>query len=237
MKIVFTPDWFLNFDVLIESFGFMILGLLFLFAIQAYTISKKKSTLYLGFGFLLIALGELSTVFTKLILYYDSSVTSGIGEAIISKGILNSVDIFYYTGFSIHRFLILLGLYVLYKLPDIRKRSDPADWALAIYWIFITVILSHSIPYLYHLTALIILSLIIRDYVRIYSDKKSKNTRILISAFGLLALSQGIFIFSPLGSLYVLAQGLQVASYMILLTLIVKIVQNGKKAKPDGNHA
>ena len=237
MKIVFTPDWFLNFDVLIESFGFMILGLLFLFAVQAYTLSKKKSVLYLGFGFLLIALGELSTVFTKLILYYDSSVTSGIGEAIITKGFISSIDIFYYTGFFFHNLLILLGLYVIYKLPDVRKKSDPADFALTLYLIFMIVILSNSIYYLYHLTAFIILALIVRDYVRIYIGNKSKNSPFLISAFSLLAVSQIMFIFSFVDVIYVLAQTLQIISYMILLILMVKITQNGKKAKPNGNNA
>lgn len=239
MKIVFTPDWFLNFDVLIESFGFMILGLLFLFAIQAYTISKKKSVLYLGFGFLLIALGELTTVFTKLILYYDSSVTSEIGQAIITKGVVSSIDIFYYAGFSLHKLLILLGLYVIYKLPDMRKKSDPADFALTLYFLFITVILSHKIYYLYHLTVFLLLALIVRDYVRIYFGKKSKskNTLFMISTFSLLAISQVMFMFSSVDILYVLAQTLQVVSYVILLTFMVKITQNGKKAKPNGNNA
>ncbi len=237
MKIVFTPDWFLNFDVLIESFGFMILGLLFLFAIQAYTISKKKSVLYLGFGFLLIALGELTTVFTKLILYYDSSVTSGIGQAIVTQGIVSSIDIFYYAGFFLHRLFILLGLYLIYKLPDVRKKSDPADFALTLYFILMTVILSNSVYYLYHLTAFILLALIVRDYVRIYIGKKSKNTSFLISAFSLLAISQILFIFSSVDILYVLAQTLQTVSYVILLTFIVKITKNGKKAKPNGNNA
>ncbi len=237
MKIVFTPDWFLNFDVIIESFGFMILALMFLFAVKAYTLSKKKNVLYLGFGFLLIALGELSTVFTKLILYYDSSVTSGIGAAILTKGVVSSLDIFYDAGFFFHKLFILLGLYVIYKLPDVRKKSDPADFVLTIYLISMIVILSNSAYYFYHLTAFILLALIVRDYVRIYMKNKSKNTAFLISAFSLLAISQLMFIFSFIDILYVLAQTLQVASYMILLALMIKITQNGKKAKPNGNHA
>ena len=237
MKIVFTPDWFLNFDVIIESFGFMILGLLFLFAIQAYTLSKKKSVLYLGFGFLLIALGELTTVFTKLMLYYDSSLTSEIGQAIITQGIVSSIDIFYYAGFFLHRLFILLGLYLIYKLPDVRKKSDPADFALTLYFILMVVILSNSAYYFYHFTVFLILALIVRDYFRIYLGRRSKNTLFLISAFSLLAISQVMFIFSKIDLLYVLAQVLQVISYVILLTFMVKITQNGKKAKPNGNHA
>lgn len=237
MKIVFTPDWFLNFDVLIESFSFMILLLFFLFAVKSYKVSKKKSVLYLGLGFLLIALGELSTVFTKLILYYDVGVTKEIGQAIITQGVVRSVDIFYYTGFFFHRLLTLLGLYVIYKLPSVRKKSDPADLALTLYLILMIVILSNSLYYLYHLTAFIILVLIVRDYIRIYRSEKSQNTLMLVSAFSLLAVSQAIFIFSHLDAFYVMAQSLQVVSYIILLLLIVKIMQNGKKTKQNGNNA
>ena len=233
MKIVFAPDWFLNFDVLIESFGFIILCLFFLFAIKSYKLSGKKSVLYLGIGFLTIALAELSTVFTKLVLYYDSGVTSEIGQAIITQGVVSSVDIFYHTGFFFHRLLTLLGLYLIYKLPTGRKKSDPADLALTLYLILMTAILSNSLYYLYHLTAFIILVLIIRDYVRIYENGKLNNTLILITAFSLLAVSQAIFMFSLVGTMYVVAQSLQVVSYMILLALIVKITQNGKKKKQN----
>jgi len=231
MKIVFSPDWFLNFDVLVESFGFIILFLFFLFAVKSYKLSGKKNVLYLGFGFLSIATAELSTILTKLVLYYDTGVTSEIGQAIITQGVVSSVDIFYYAGFFFHRLLILLGLYLIYRLPSVRKRSDPADFALALYLILMTAILSHSFYYLYHLTAFIILVLIIRDYARIYSSGRSTNTLILISAFSLLAISQSIFMFSLVGIMYVVAQTLQIASYMILLALIIRITQNGKKKK------
>ncbi len=237
MKIVFAPDWFLNFDVLIESFGFIILCLFFLFAVRSYKLSGKKSVLYLGFGFLSIAIAELSTIFTKLVLYYDLGVTSEIGQAIITQGVVSSVDIFYYAGFFAHRFLVLLGLYLIYKLPTGRKKSDPADLALTLYLILMTAILSHSLYYLYHLTAFIILVLIIRDYVRIYRESKSKNTLILVTAFSLLAISQVIFMFSLVGLVYVTAKILQVASYIILLVLIIRITQNGKKEKQNRNHA
>jgi hypothetical protein len=124
-----------------------------------------------------------------------------------------------------------MGLYIIYRLPSVRKRLDPADLALAFYFILMTAILSHSFYYLYHLTAFILLVLIIRDYARIYWTGKLTNTLILISAFSLLAISQIIFMFSLVGAIYVLAQGLQVISYTILLALIIRITQNGKKKK------
>ena len=82
MRIVFTPDWFLGQDVLINLFSFLILSLFFLLSVKNYRISKNKRILYLGVGFLLIALAELSVVLTKFAIFYDVDVTQSIGQAI-----------------------------------------------------------------------------------------------------------------------------------------------------------
>ena len=121
MKIVFTPDWFLNNDVLIEVVSFMVLFLFFIFAIKSYRLSRKKPILYLGIGFLLIAVGELSTLLTKIVLYYDTTVTREIGQAVITYSIVKTVDFFYYLGFFFNRLFTLFGFYFIYKIPAEKK--------------------------------------------------------------------------------------------------------------------
>lgn len=231
MKIVFTPDWFLNNDLFIEIISFMVLFLFFLLSVKCYKLNKKKSIIYLGIGFLLIAVGELSTILTKLILYYDIGITKEIGRIIIDSQIVKTVDIFYYTGFFFNKFLTLLGLYVIYKIPSSKKLT--AEFFLIIYLLFITAFLSHTFRQLYNLTALIILILIIRNYYKIYLKNKPKNTKILIAAFVLLSISQAIFIFSNLNYAYIIAQNLQLVSYITLLFLIIKILEHGKEKKPN----
>jgi|TARA_Y100000310_G_scaffold102337_1_gene100522 hypothetical protein len=191
--------------------------------------SNKKGIFYLGAGFLLIAIGELSTILTKLVLYYDTNVTQDIGRIVISSQVVQSVDVFYNVGFFFNRFLTLLGLYVIYKLPSTRRLS--AELFLTMYLIFIVALLSHTLHYLYNLTALILLVLIIHNYYNIYKKDKLANTKILISAFVLLSLSQILFILSKLNYFYVGAQSIQLVSYIILLGLIMKIIKNGKEKK------
>lgn len=229
MKIVFTPDWFLGNDVLINIISFLVLFLFFLFAFKCYKLDNKRSTLYLGIGFLLIALGELSTILTKLVLYYNTNITQEIGRIVINYQVVQSVDIFYNVGFFLNKFLVLLGLYVIYKLPLNKKLS--IDFFLIIYLIFTVVLLSQTIYPFYHLTALILLVLIINNYYKIYKKDKLVNTQILISAFVLLAISQAIFLLSKLNYLYVTAQSIQLVSYITLLILIMKIIKDGKKKK------
>ncbi|HLA23241.1 MAG TPA: hypothetical protein VJZ93_01760 [Candidatus Nanoarchaeia archaeon] len=227
VKIVFTPDWFLNNDVLINLVSFFVLGLFFLFAIKSYTLNKKKSILYLGIGFLLVAIGELATVATKLVLYYDTEITKEIGRVIVTNSIVKSVDIFYYTGFFFNRLFSLIGFYIIYKIPS--RKIFSGDFFLALVLIFIISTLANEWFYIYHITALALLILIINNYYQTYKNEKITNTKILISAFIILAISQILFLMSSINYMYVTAQSVQLVSYITLFFLVIKIIQNGKK--------
>jgi len=236
MKIVFTPDWFLAPDVCIEIFSFFVLLAFFILAYRNYKLSKNRNSFYLGLGFLAIALAELATIFTKIVLYYDTNVTQQIGNMAIIYHVVSSVDIFYYIGFFFHKLLTLGGLYIIYRIPlKIRLERDSL---LAICFIIISAVFSASFYYLFHLIAFILLLLIIHNYYGIHKNNNSENTRMLIVAFVLLALSQFMFILSELGALYVAGQLIQLVSYLILLVLIIRITrsQNGRKKERKNRH-
>ncbi|PIN77327.1 hypothetical protein COV15_02350 [Candidatus Woesearchaeota archaeon CG10_big_fil_rev_8_21_14_0_10_34_12] len=233
VKLVFTPDWFLGKDVLISLFSFFILATLFWISFKNYKFSKdKKSFLYFGLGFLLIALGELSTILTKLVLYYNTTFTQQIGQIIITYNMVKSVDIFYKVGFFFYKLLTLAGLYTLYRVNS--KQTTETDIILASYFIILSAAVSSSFYYLFHLTALILIAFIINKYFRLYKKNKLPNTRILITSFSLLGLSQLIFIFSKLELFFVLANLIQLLSYIMFMILVIKItlpLKNEKKKK------
>ena len=235
MKIVFTPDWFLGNDVLINIISFLVLFLFFLFACKCYKLDHKKGMLYLGIGFLLIAIGELSTILTKLVLYYDTNITQEIGRIVITNQVVQSVDLFYNIGFFLNKFLILLGLYTIYKLPSSERISG--EFIFTTYLLFIVAMLSSNAQFFYHLTALIILVLIIKNYYKIYKKDRLFNTQILIYAFILLGISQILFMISKLNYFYVGGQGIQLIGYLILLGLIMKITKNDKKKKQSRHNS
>ena len=231
MKIVLTPDWFLGIDVFIEIFSFIILSLFFYYSIKSYKLSRNRNSLLLGGAFLLIALAELATIFTKLVLYYDASFTQSIGQAVVTYNVVQSVDIFYYIGFFFHKLLTLVGLYVIYRLP--LKRRLSGDIILVLAFLVISALFSQGFYYLFHVSALLLLILIINNYYGIYKENKSNNTKMLIIAFSMLALSQVLFIISKIGVLYAAAQIIQLVSYLTLLILIIRIVKHGKKKKSN----
>lgn len=229
MKIVFTPDWFLGTDVLIEVASFLVLALFFWLSYRNYKLSKNKHTLHLGFGFLLIAVAEIATILTKLVLYYDTSFTQQIGHMVVTYHVVKSVDIFYYVGFFFYKLLTLLGLYVIYRIP--QKKQIGRDVVLSICFILIAALFDLEIQFIFNLAVLVLLAIIISTYAEIYKKNKNGNTKILIWAFSILALSHILLIFSRTAALYVIGQTVQLVSYIILLVLIILILNYGRKKK------
>ncbi len=233
MKIVLTPDWFLGKDVLINSFSFIVLFIFSFLCFRNYKINKSKKFLYLGGGFALIALAQLAMISTKLILYYDTTVTQTVGQMIITHNIVSSVDIFYHLGFFFYRLFILAGFYIIYKFPIQKKYWE--DFFLVLFFITIISILSKDFFLLFNLTSLVLLVLITKHYYLIYEKNRSGNTLMLVFAFSLLALSNAIYVFSKIEALYVMANIIELIGYITLLILIVRIL-NGKKKESDGHN-
>jgi len=234
MRFVSIPDWFLGKDVLIEGFSFIVLFIFSFLSIKNYKLNKNRNFLYLGVGFGLIALAQLATIVTKLVLYYDFGPSQAIGAAIITSQLVSSVDIFYSAGFFFHRLFTLLGFYIIYRLP--RQKKSILDYFVVIYFIIISALLDKGVFYLFHLTALVLLILIFDNYHALYKENKFVNTKILLIAFGILALSQLIFILSNIEIMFVLGNIVELISYIILLIIIIRILKYGKKKKQNGHN-
>ena len=225
VKIVFTPDWFLGKDIIIEFFSLMVLAILSILAIKSYKLKKNRGLFDLGIGFGLIAIARLASIFTKLVLYYDSKPVQALGRAIITSQVVSSVDIFYYAGFFFYSFFTLMGLFTIYKIP--QKKFHIEDYILVTYFVLILSLFNKEFFYLFHLTAFLLLTLIVVNYFKVYKDNRFMNTRILIIAFSILALSQLIYILSKVGIFFALSNVMELISYTILLFLVIKIIKHG----------
>jgi len=229
MQFIFSPDWFLGNDVLIEGFSFLVLATFFFLCWKYYKLSKNKNMLYLGTGFFLIALAQLATICTKLVLYYDTSFIQQIGQMVVTYHVVKSVDIFYQLGFFFNKFLTLIGLYMIYRLPDKKKFSK--DFLLAFYFIIISAAASANINFIFHITVLVLLVMIIQNYLDVYRKNKSKNTLMLIIAFSALAFAHFIFTFSHLPLFFVAGNIIELLSFVLLLVLIIRIFRAEYKTK------
>jgi len=234
VKIVPTPDWFLGKDILIEGFSFLVLIVFCVLAVRGYKMKKNKGLLNLGIGFGVIALAQLASVFTKTVLYYDTAPVQALGKVIISSKVVNSIDIFYYAGFFFQRFLTLFGLFTIYRLP--QKKIIGGDYVLILFFVLLSALLSQKFFYLFHLTAFLLLTLIVINYSLIYKKNRFANTKILIVAFSVLAVGQLVYLLSRINTFFAVGSLMELLGYLIMLVLMVRILKNGKEKRPDGDN-
>ena len=230
-----APEWFLREDILIGIFSLIVLGIFTIFAVKNYRINKNRNLLYLGLGFGLIALAQLGLILTKAVIYYNTPVTTSIGVTIIESGVISSVDVLYGLSFFFYRMFTLLGFYVIYRLPQ-EKKFVGSDLALVTFFILVSAFISSELFYIFHLTALLLLILIVNSYYQVYKKNKFINTKILLVAFSMLALAQLLFVLSSFEVLFVVGSAIELISYTILLGLIVRIMKHGKEKKPYGDN-
>ena len=161
-------------------------------------------------------------------LYYNLSTTYEIGRIIVTTNIISSIDIIYFTGFFISRFLVMLGFYFIYYIT--KKHKSELEHLLIIYFIAITAIISGSIDYIFNITITVLLALIFVNYNSVYKKTESKNTKILAYGFFILLVSYLLITLSKISSqIYVFANLLQLLSYMIFLYIIIKIYKHREK--------
>jgi hypothetical protein len=223
---VFSPQWFTQFDIFIELFSFMILATFFIMSIKNYKLSGNKKTLTLGIGFLLIALAEIAAIMTKFVLYYPAIVTRNFGGMLVTYHTIIASDILYDLGFFLHKLLILFGLYIIYRL--LVETKNTGDILISVFFLILSAVAGEVSFCIFHLTTILLLSLIIWNYFKLYSKNKAGKTKILINAFILLLLAHIIFLLSNIALLYVIAQIFQLFSYLILLFLIIELNKNGE---------
>ncbi|MFZ1970922.1 MAG: hypothetical protein WAU65_01950 [Candidatus Nanoarchaeia archaeon] len=227
-----APGWFLAPDFLINVFSFLILLAFFALCMRNYRLNKNKGILYLGIGFAFIAIAQLAITATKFVLYYHSSVTNAIGNAILKYNIVSSVNVVYNAGIFISGLFTLIGLYVIYRLP--QKEKSIKDLLLILYLILLSIFINSEIYYIFHISALMLFLLISYSYYSIYQKNKFSNTLILSVSFAILAVSQLLFIISQANVVTVIADLLELGSYITLLVLIIRILKHGNEKKQDG---
>jgi len=236
--MVLFPQWFLAPDLIIDFFSFIILLAFTTISLKYYKLSKNKKFLYLGLAFLLIGLGELVRIIMYLGTNLNLSTTYRIGRVIIESGIISSADIFYFVGFSLYRFLLMLGFYLIYFTT--KREKTRLEHLLIIYFIFILTLFTNESYHIfnigiwaYHIfnfTIAVFIFIIVINYIRLYQERKSGNTKILIYSFFLLLISYITIIFARKeGNIYIAANTLQLISYVLFLTIIIRIYKHGKK--------
>ncbi len=225
---MYTPKWFYGKDIAIDIFSILVLFLIAFFSIKFYRINKKnKNHLYLSLSYILLGLSFVFKILTNFTIYYVALETRNIGFVQFTYNALKSTDTLFFTGFLLYRLFTLVGLVILYSIY--YKSKSKSNFLLLLYLVSILVYFSQSAYYIFHLTSLILLSLITLYYFRTYKKSKNTNTQLVSISFFIITISQIIFILIKYNPFYyVLAESLQLIGYVLLLITFTKVLKFGK---------
>jgi hypothetical protein len=231
MHIIFSPRWFYGGDIIIDAVSMFVLLLIAFFTIRAYLISKNKKYLYLGLSFLIISTAFLFEILMNFTIYYKIIETRRIGIAEITIERWVSSDNLVYIGTLLSRLLVLIGAYLLYL---IYTDQDKLTTILTSFLLAVTVFCSRGSHIIFFSTSFMLFLLISIKLSKIYRKSKHSKTKLLISSFIIIALSQLMFLFLEIDSLsYVIAEGIQLFGYVLMLITFIMVLRHGKEKIQD----
>ena len=229
IQVVYTPIWFYKEDLIIDLVSAFVLSLIASFSVRYHQINKKnKNYLHLAISFFIIALSFLFKILTNFTVYYKVPETKIFGPFILTYPALKSSAILFVLGFLIYRLLTLIGLYMLYSLY--QKNQPKSNILLIGFFILISTYFSQLEYFIFHLTSLVLLSLITLQYYNMYRKNKQSASVLVTASFAIIGISQIFSIFVNYNNIfYVIAEIIQIAGYLILLTTFIKVLRNAKK--------
>jgi hypothetical protein len=222
-----SGDWFNIPSIIIDLFSFLVLFLISMTSLRYYKINKDKKYFYLGGSFLLICSSFLFKLFTNLTVYYNGLVETSAQTAVITTlEAIRSYNVFSSITFALFTFLNLMGLYMLYSIY--QQKQSGYSIILISYFILISTYVSNSNYYIFHLTSLIFLTAITSLYLTKYKSNKYINTQVLAYSFGVIALSQLLFMFTSVSSsFYMIGEIVQLGGYSLLFLIFRRVMNNG----------
>jgi len=231
IPLKFSPEWFYLPSLIIDFFSVLVLIFISILSLNYYKINKyNKKYYYLAFSFFIISLSFFFKLLTNLTVYYDFISNSGTSIIITTLNTIRDYNIFSHITFALFNFLNLMGLYNLYSIYQ-NKQSKSSIFLIG-YFLLVLTYISYLNYFVFYLTSFLLLSLIVGLYITRYKENKYRNTLLLSYAFGIISISQLLFIFTSLGNIfYISGEIVQLSGYALLLIVLRKVIYDGKKKK------
>lgn len=229
IEVIFTPKWFYGKDIIIDIVSIGILFLIAYFTFRFYLISKNKKYFFLTTSFSLIGMSFIFKIVTNFTLYFPIEVTKRLGFITYTVQALKATDTLFFIGYFLYRICTLIGLYLMVA---IYKKQTRSSIFLVIYLLILSTFFSQNKYYVFHVTALIMLSIISYELYQLGSSKKIQTSRYLAYSFMIITFSNLLFIYIQINPLlYVIAEFIQLLGYSLLLITFFKVLNHGKEKK------
>ncbi len=231
IELIYSPRWFFGKDILIDVISIIVLSLISWSAVRFYRINRKKNYMWFSMSFLMLALAFVFKIISNFTLHYTKEIARNLGFVVIVYKTFHYSFLPYYAGYLLYRLFMLFGLYMLYSIYSKQRKEEIF---LISYFLIISTYFGISAYYLFHVTALILLSLITYAYFTNYMKSGKITNRLLYYSFLIITLSQVVFAFIALNNvIYAVAEVLQLLGYGLLLITFIMVLKHGKKKRQN----
>jgi hypothetical protein len=218
MNYTYTiPSWFFGFDIGMELLFAIITITVSIFAMKVYNISKERKIKIFAAAFGLIGISYIVWAFANL--WFVQLIGEGFKQVSLNDFLI--LDIMAAYSFMVVFTLgLVLLVYVACDIKDLRFFS-------LIFGLSLMVIAASTHKLVtFRILSVFLLFFIVMHYVNEFAERKGKRSLSIMIAFSLLLLGSADFILSPVYyQAYVIGHLLELAAYLIILTLLVKSVK------------
>jgi len=233
-KLIYSPQWFYGKDIIIDIVSVCVLLLIAFFSIKYYKIKKNRNYIFLALSFAVLAGSFLFKILVNLNIYYKYIETKDLGVVTTLYQSMKASGKLFITSLFLYWFLTLFGFYILYS---IYQKQSMSNFLFGTYLLVILTYIAYPDYKIFHLTLLVILSLITINQARNYLNKKHFATKSVAYSFGIIALSQIFYILVDVNNrFYVAGELIQLIGYVILLITFIMVLRHGRKENKNRHH-
>ena len=203
--------------VVMEFIGSFLSFLIGYYALKAYQTSGSRRLFTLYWGFIILGVGTFLRVFTATYVSLISRVYEAPRQLI---GLLNMAALIYSITLLV-AYSLIVATYVFQATP-MNKKTTVAGTASAAAVVF-PIYRLFFIPWL-ELVAITMLTFVVVSTFMNWQIRKSSESALVLSGFGLMLLSHVFFLFLPVDEmLLLLGQMTQLAGFICLSAMLAKV--------------
>ena len=224
--VVRGPLWFFGVDAGFELFSFVVLAIVSWLSFRAYRLTKDSKYKYFFVAFSALSIALLSKSVTDL-WFALSFALKGIPPP---SDALELVGEIFLAGYLVFIFFSLIaGVLLVATTCKVKEKRIMALMALLV---LVPFYLSSSFSKSFYIVSFILYFFIAIHFVQNFLDKRSLSSGCVASAFTLIGIAQGLFLFDILEhKLYVVAHIAQVTGFLLLLCTLLKVLVYDRKKK------
>lgn len=233
MAVNFSLGNFYGIDSLVEFLIIAVSLIIFYYSRKIYKLVKDSCYKYLSFAFLFIAISFIFKILSNLTIFYKVKIITANFVFTFFRQ-LEYMQLINFLSFILFKCFHIIGFLILFLIAT--KTIKKEKIFMFIYLSILVVILSVFFNFIFHLTIVAILLVLVLHFYQNYKKVKSQNSYLVFIAFLIIFISHLLFIFSDFNSLfYFLAEILLLIGFLCLLVNQIKLNKSHRLVNKNEN--